>query len=97
MTRRRRFEPAGLLAGLLFLAVAAGFCCEAAGVWRPAPLLVVPVLAGGLAAVHVVGGLTDVVRRRRDARCGAACDGAAGGPGGRGTEAPDGFSDAGAP
>lgn len=65
MARRRRFEPSGLLAGLLFLAIATGFGCDAAGVWHPRPALTAPVLLGGLVLVGITRALTNAVRRRR--------------------------------
>ncbi len=71
MTRRRRFEPSGLVAGLLFLAVAAGAACDAAGRWHPAPMLLVPVVVGGLVLTGLTRAATSA-RRRRAARPGAA-------------------------
>jgi hypothetical protein len=65
VARRSRFEPSGLVAGLLFLAVAAGFGCEAAGVWHPSPALTGPVVVGGLLLVAITRAVTDAVRRRR--------------------------------
>ncbi len=65
MARRRRFEPAGLVAGLLFLTVATGFGCDAAGLWHPRPALTVPVVAGGMVLVAVTRAVTDAARRRR--------------------------------
>ncbi len=64
MTRRPRFEPAALVAGLVFLAVAVGGGCDAAGVWHPKPVLLLPVLGGGLVLMNLVRLLTAVVRRR---------------------------------
>lgn len=63
MARRRRFEPAALVAGLVFLAVAAGFGCDAAGAWHPAPLLTLPVVVGGLLLTGVVRAVTALRRR----------------------------------
>lgn len=67
MARRRRFEPSGLLAGLVFLTVAAGFACDAAGLWHPKPALVVPFVAIGMAAVAVVRAVTHCIRRHAEA------------------------------
>ncbi len=65
MARRREFQPAGLVAGLVFLAIAAGFALRLAGRWHPAPVLVVPALAVGLALQAVTAAVTRAVRRRR--------------------------------
>ena len=62
MTRRHRFEPSGLLAGLVFLAVAAGFACDAVGLWHPKPALVLPFVAIGMAIVAAVRAVTHRIR-----------------------------------
>lgn len=59
MARRRRFQPSALVAGLLFLAVAAGFGGEAAGAWRFDPMLTLPAVCGLL----VLSGVTAMVTR----------------------------------
>lgn len=64
MAPRRRFEPSGLLAGLIFLAVATGFACDVVGVWHPKPFLTMPFVAIGMAAVSVVRAITHGIRRR---------------------------------
>ncbi len=68
MARRRRFEPSGLLAGLLFLAAAAVFAGEAAGSWNPKPVLVMGGVAAGLVVVSLVRMITTLVRRGRARR-----------------------------
>jgi hypothetical protein len=65
VSRRRRFEPARLLAGLLFLAAAAVFAGDAAGVWDPKPVVVMGGVAAGLAVVLLVRIATALVRRGR--------------------------------
>ncbi|MDI5972770.1 hypothetical protein POF50_026085 [Streptomyces sp. SL13] len=66
MPRRRRFEPSGLFAGLIFLAVAAAFACDVAGVWHPKPLATVPFVCLGLAVVSVLRAASNRSRRRAD-------------------------------
>lgn len=67
MAGRRRFEPSSLVAGVVFLTVAAGFGGEAAGMWSPDPRLVVPVVVIGLLLSGVTGAVTRSARRRRGA------------------------------
>ncbi len=62
--RERRFEPATLLAGLVFLAIAAGFGLAAAGAWHPRPALALPVLGVALVLTGLVRAATRSVRRR---------------------------------
>jgi uncharacterized membrane protein YbhN (UPF0104 family) len=63
--RRREFEPAGLVAGLVFLTVAAGFALDAAGAWRPSLSLLIPTVIGGMALTSVTAAVTKAVRRGR--------------------------------
>jgi hypothetical protein len=65
VTRRRRFEPAGLVSGVVFLAIAAAYGCDVAGVWHPDPALVPPVVGFGLLLTAVTAVATRSVRRRR--------------------------------
>ncbi|MEU6170824.1 hypothetical protein ABZ832_02755 [Streptantibioticus parmotrematis] len=65
-TRREpRFEPASLVAGLLFLGIAAAFGCDAAGLWHPETWLLAPTLGIGLALTGATTAATEAVRERR--------------------------------
>ncbi|CCB76379.1 exported protein of unknown function [Streptantibioticus cattleyicolor NRRL 8057 = DSM 46488] len=54
-----------LVAGLVFLAVAAGFALDVAGAWHPRVTLLVPVVLGGMALAAVTGAVTGAVREHR--------------------------------
>lgn len=60
-----RVRPGAIVAGLVFLAIAAGYGLDAAGRWHPWPLLAVPAAAGGLVLAGVTGATAGAVRRRR--------------------------------
>ncbi|MDF3291079.1 MULTISPECIES: hypothetical protein [Streptomyces] len=62
--RERRFEPATLVAGLVFLAIAGGFGLAAAGSWHPRPTMALPVMGLGLVLTGLVRAVTRSVRSR---------------------------------
>lgn len=59
------FRPSALIAGLVFLAVAAGFGLDAAGAWHAPLVLLPPVVGGGLALAGVAGVISRSAERRR--------------------------------
>jgi len=68
VARSRSVEWAGLVTGVLFLVVAAGAACDAAGVWHLRPVLLLPVVLGGLVLASVAGAVARAVRRRAAGR-----------------------------
>ena len=70
--KRHGCEPAAFCAGLVYLALAAVFFLDAAGVWNMAPRWSAPLAAGGLALAAVAAAAVRTVRGRRRYRIGGA-------------------------
>jgi hypothetical protein len=65
---RHEIRPGRAVAGIVMLALAAGYAADAAGAWDVPWTFFVPLFAGGLWAAVTVTWVSYRLRRRRDAR-----------------------------
>ncbi|MCX5142339.1 MULTISPECIES: hypothetical protein [unclassified Streptomyces] len=65
---RHEFRPGRAVAGVVMLALAAGYAAEAADAWDPPWAFFIPLLVGGLWLSAVVTWIAYRIRRRRVAR-----------------------------
>jgi drug/metabolite transporter (DMT)-like permease len=65
---RHEFRPGKLVAGLFLLGTGIAYIGDAGGAWETPPLVLIPVVAFGLALAAVAAAVGYSVRRRRSAR-----------------------------
>lgn len=71
---RHEFRPGRLVAGLALAATAVLFAGDAAGRWDTPPLVVLPLICGGLGVASLVSWIDYGVRRRRRRARSASAD-----------------------
>ncbi|MFC9947442.1 hypothetical protein [Streptomyces pratensis] len=77
---RHEIKPGRAVAGLVMLALAAGYAADAAGAWNAPWTFFAPVFFGGLWLAATAAWVSYRVRRRREARKASAENPAAPGP-----------------
>ncbi|MEU8503499.1 hypothetical protein AB0C40_01975 [Streptomyces brevispora] len=65
---RHEIRPGRAVAGLVMLALAAGYAADAAGLWDAPPAFFVALFTGGLWAAVLTTWVAYRIRRRREAR-----------------------------
>lgn len=83
---RHEIRPGRAVAGLVMLALAAGYAADAAGVWDAPWVFFFPLFFGGLWLAATVTWVNYRIRRRRDARR-ASAENAAAPPSSSGSQA----------